>query len=206
MGAVVSLSSAYFDDLYARDADPWGIEAGWYEERRRAVVLAALPRPRYARAFEPGCASGALSVGLAERCDELVCRDAADRAVAAARARLAGRRGVDVARGELPGEVPAGPFDLVVASEVAYYLDADDRAACWDAVEERLVPGGHLLAVHWLRAAPEYPVEGPAVHDELAARPGLARTVRHDEADFRLEVYARVPPPARSVAEETGLR
>ncbi|HWN25653.1 MAG TPA: hypothetical protein VNP37_01705, partial [Actinomycetospora sp.] len=89
---------------------------------------------------------------------------------------------------------------------LVYYLDADDREAFWRAVEDRLRPGGHLVAVHWLREAPEYPVEGAQVHDELAARPAFARTVRHDEADFRLEVYARVPPEARSVAQETGLR
>lgn len=202
----MSLSGDYFDGLYAADADPWGIEAGWYEERKRAVVLAALPRPRYARAFEPGCASGALSVELARRCDELVCQDPAARAVAAARARLAGRPGVRVVHGALPRDVPDGTFDLVVASEVVYYLDAADREAFWRVVEDRLRPGGHLLAVHWLREAPEYPVEGPAVHDELATRPALTRTVRHDEADFRLEVYARVPPQPRSVAQETGLR
>jgi SAM-dependent methyltransferase len=202
----VSLSRDYFDDLYARDADPWGIERGWYEDRKRAVVLASLPRPRYDRAFEPGCAGGALSAGLAERCDALVCRDPAERAVAATRARLAGRPGVDVARGALPADVPDGTFDLVVASEVVYYLDSGDRDAFWTAVEGLLRPGGHLLAVHWLRAAPEYPVEGGAVHEELAGRPALARTVRHEEADFCLEVYARVPPEPRSVAQETGLR
>jgi SAM-dependent methyltransferase len=202
----VSLGRDYFDALYSGDADPWGIERGWYEERKRAVVLAALPRPRYARAFEPGCASGALSAGLAPRCDELVCWDPAERAVEAARERLVAWPGVRVERGAVPERTPEGTFDLVVASEVVYYLDSGDREAFWRAVEDALAPGGHLVAVHWLREAPEYPVEGGAVHDELAARPGLARTVRHEEADFRLEVYARTPTAARSVAEETGLR
>ncbi|MEJ2865054.1 class I SAM-dependent methyltransferase [Actinomycetospora flava] len=202
----MSLSGAYFDDLYAADADPWGIERGWYEERKRAVVLAALPRAHYARAFEPGCAGGALSVELAGRCDELVCWDPAAQAVATAQERLADRPDVRVEQGALPGRTPDGTFDLVVASEVVYYLDADDREAFWRSVEACLRPGGHLLAVHWLREAPEYPVEGAGVHDGLAERPAFARTVRHEEADFRLEVYARVPPPARSVAEETGLR
>ncbi|GAA4924500.1 nodulation protein S (NodS) [Actinomycetospora succinea] len=201
----MSLSSEYFDGLYAADADPWGIERGWYEERKRAVVLAALPRPRYERAFEPGCAGGALSVALAPRCDELVCWDPAARAVETTGERLADHPHARVEQGALPGSTPDGTFDLVVASEVVYYLDADDRAAFWDAVEACLRPGGHLLAVHWLREAPEYPVEGAGVHDELAARTALARTVRHDEADFRLEVYARASE-ARSVAEETGLR
>lgn len=206
MGAAVTLGPEYFDALYSAAADPWGIEQGWYEERKRAVVLAALPRRRYARAFEPGCASGALSVGLAARCDELVCWDPAERAVAATRARLAASSGVRVERGALPERAPDGTFDLVVASEVVYYLDGGDREAFWRAVEDALEPGGHLVAIHWRREAPEYPVEGDAVHDELDARPGVARIVRHEEADFRLDVLARVPPPPRSVAEETGLR
>ena len=109
MGAAVTLGPEYFDALYSDAADPWGIEQGWYEERKRGVVLAALPRRRYARAFEPGCASGALSVGLAERCDELVCWDPAERAVEATRARLADRPGVRVERGALPERAPPSP-------------------------------------------------------------------------------------------------
>ncbi|PVY96719.1 class I SAM-dependent methyltransferase [Actinomycetospora cinnamomea] len=202
----MSLPAEHFDDIYAREDDPWGIEHGWYEERKRACVLAALPRERYARAFEPGCAGGALSAGLAGRCDALVCWDPVTRAVEAARARLAEQGHVRVEQAAVPARTPDGTFDLVVVSELVYYLDADDREAFWRVVEDALRPGGHLLAVHWLREAPEYPVEGAAVHDELASRSAFARTVRHEEADFRLEVYTRVPPAPRSVAEETGLR
>ena len=31
-----TLSAAYFDDLYEQDADPWGLESGWYEDRGRS--------------------------------------------------------------------------------------------------------------------------------------------------------------------------
>ena len=43
------------------------------------------------------------------------------------------------------------------------------------------------------------------VHARLDATPGLALTAQHVEADFLLEVYARTPPAARSVAEREGL-
>jgi hypothetical protein len=33
----------------------------------------------------------------------------------------------------------------------------------------------------------------------------LARTVRHEEADFLLDVFTRQPPAARSVAQREGL-
>jgi len=49
--------------------------------------------------------------------------DVAQAAVDAARARLAGRPGVDVGRASLPEAWPEGTFDLVVASEVLYYFD-----------------------------------------------------------------------------------
>ena len=201
-----SLGTEHFDRLWGDEDDPWGLESSWYEDRKRAVVLAALPDPRYRRAFEPGCAGGALSVLLAPRCDELVATDVAREAVDRARDRLRGQAHVRVERAAVPHEVPDGPFDLVVVSELAYYFDADDRATLWDAVRERLTPGGTLLAVHWIREAPEYPVTGDAVHDELARLDGLARIAEHREADFRLDVLTRTPPEARSVAQRVGLR
>lgn len=204
--STASLDTAHFDRLWSDEDDPWGLESTWYEDRKRALVLAALPDPRYRRAFEPGCAGGALSVLLAPRCDELVVTDVAAEAVDRARARLADQPHVRVQQTAVPAELPDGPFDLVVVSELAYYFDAADRAALWDGVRERLEPGGTLVAVHWIREAPEYPVEGDAVHDELAGLDGLARVAEHREADFRLDVLARVPPAPRSVAQRVGLR
>lgn len=201
-----SLGADYFDGLYADAADPWGIEEGWYEERKRALTLAALPAPRFRRGFEPGCANGALSEHLASRCDELLCWEAAATAAGTARTRMARSPRVRVEEAVVPRQWPAGTFDLIVVGELAYYLDAGDRDALWTAATRSLEPGGTLLAVHWVRAAPEYPVEGGTVHDELAARAGLERIAGHTEADFRLDVLVRVPPPARSVAERTGLR
>lgn len=200
-----SLDGRFFARRWRED-DPWGLESSWYEDRKRAAVLAALPAPRYRRAFEPGCAGGALSVLLAPRCAELVCTDLADEALRRARQRLAAHPHVAVSRAAVPDGVPDGPFDLVVVSELAYYLDAADREALWHRVREVLEPGGTLLVVHWVRAAPEHPVGGDTVHDELAGLDGLVRTVEHREADFRLDVLDRVPPEARSVAQRTGLR
>lgn len=202
----MSLPAAEFDRLYAASPDPWGIDEGWYERRKRAVVLAALPDERVGRAYEPGCGTGALSVELAGRCDALLCTDVAGAAVARARERLEGRPGARVARAGVPDEWPEGPFDLVVVSELAYYLDEGDRGRLWDAAVASLHPGATLLAVHWTRAAPEYPVEGTQVHDELRARPDLGVLAAHVERDFRLDVLTRVPPAPASVAERTGLR
>jgi hypothetical protein len=86
-------------------------------------------------------------------------------------------------------------------SEMGYYLDP---TALRDLVRRmRLALGddGVLVACHWRHAVADYPLTGDAVHEALLES-GLARTVRHVEADFLLEVF-QVDP--RSVARRGGL-
>ena len=50
----MSVDDRYFDGLFAGNDDPWAFRQRWYEQRKRAITLAALPRPRYRSVFEPG--------------------------------------------------------------------------------------------------------------------------------------------------------
>lgn len=197
-----SLDPAFFDDFYTSD-DPWGFEDRWYERRKRAVLLASLPRDRFASAFEPGCSTGVLTVALAARCDALLATDVADRPLRLARERLAGQRQVRVERRRVPQEWPEGRFDLVVLSEVGYYCGRRDLEALVSLAAAALTDDGVLVAVHWRHAVPEYPLDGDDVHAALAREPGLRRLVRHEEEDFLLDVLVR--PPASSVARADGL-
>jgi SAM-dependent methyltransferase len=201
----MSLPVEYFDRMYALEPDPWQFGSRWYEERKYSLTLAALPRRQYQKAFEPGCSIGILSAGLARRCEELLATDVAEAAVSAARERLEGFPGARVEQLTLPDEWPAGSFDLVVLSEVGYYLDRDALDRLVRAAIGGLAPGGDLVLAHWRHPVADYPLDGDTVHAAFAGRPELERTVEHIEADFRLEVYARVPPAARSVAAREGL-
>ena len=49
----------------------------------------------------------------------------------------------------LPDEVPAGPFDLVVFSEVLYYLDAADLARTLVTLERQLDWVADIVAIGW---------------------------------------------------------
>ncbi|MBD8205845.1 MULTISPECIES: PIG-L family deacetylase [unclassified Microbacterium] len=198
-----TVGQEYFDDMYDRHDDPWGFDSRWYEERKRAVLLASLPRRRYRAAFEAGCATGALTLALADRCDRVLAVDLAPAALYRARRRLAERTNVELRRATLPGEWPEGDVDLVVLSEVAYYWAGPDLDRGITASIASLSADGHLAACHWRHPVAEYPRSGDDVHDALAARPDLVRLVRHEERDFVLEVYGR--PGARSVAAEAGL-
>jgi SAM-dependent methyltransferase len=198
-----SLPSDYFEQLYGDAADPWGISRGWYEERKRALVLAALPRPRFALALEPGCGNGDLTVALAARCDRLVAWDVVDAAIERARARTADLPGVEIHRAGLPGGWPDVTAELIVMSEVGYYLDEADLRSAVSTAAAHLALEGHLMAVHWRRSAPDYPLTGDRVHEVIGAEPGLTRIGGYLDADFALGIWAA--GDTRSVAEANGV-
>lgn len=199
-----SMQAGYFDRQYAESgSDPWGFEDRWYEERKRAVTLAALPRRRFAAGFEPGCSIGVLTAALADRCDTLLSTDVASAALQVARTRLLDRPHVRFARGGIPELWPEGPWDLIVLSEVGYYCGDVELGVVVDRIRETLTPNGVLVACHWRHPVADYPLTGDEVHQRLRAETGLTLLVEHVEDDFRLDVLAG--PQVRSVGREEGL-
>lgn len=189
---MVTLPAAYFDQMYAAAEDPWGFTSRWYEQRKYALTLAALPEPRYASGFEAGCSIGVLSSLLAGRCDRLLSCDVSSDAVKRATERLADLPDVTVEQRRLPEQWPEGSYDLVVLSELLYYFGDRDLDAVLSLATTAVAPGGTLVAAHWRHVVADYPQTGDLVHEALASRAeGLVRLVRHVEADFLLDVYTR---------------
>lgn len=201
--AELTLSEAYFDAFYTRNDDPWGFDSRWYEQRKRALLLATLPASRYARGLELGCATGALTVELAERCDQLVAVDFAQSALNATRERLASVSNVELRAHTLPQQWPDGDFDLIILSEIGYYWDASDLELAMERIVGSLAPDGHLVACHWRHPVADYPISGDGVHVALRTQPKLVCLARHEEEDFLMEAFAH--PPGASVARATGL-
>ena len=202
----MSMPAGYFDDLYRSAEDPWSFRTRWYEERKRALTLSSLRRQRYRSCFEPGCSIGLLTGGLADRCDNVLACDVSERALQSARSAIPSARHVRLLQHGVPHWWPSGPFDLVVISELAYYFDTETVRSLWRSARASLEPGGDLVAIHWRHPVDDYPLTGDAVHGLLAETGGLERTLRHDEPDFLLETYTKVPPAARSVASAEGIR
>ena len=157
------LGAAFFDDLYARDADPWDFETSRYEAAKYEQTIAALEGRRFATGLEVGCSIGVLTERLAEQCDDLLAIDVAESALLRACERVPQVR---FERREIPEQYPPGSFALTVCSEVLYYLDAP----ALDATLDRIT--GALLAVHWRHPTERYPFTGDEVHDRLAQRFG----------------------------------
>jgi len=201
----MSTPIAYFEQMYAADPDPWSFETRWYDARKHALTVDVLPKRRYRSAFEPGCSTGRLTRRLADRCDQLLAVDAVGSAVEAAAERVRGLDHVAVRRATMPAGFPPGPFDLVVLSEIGYYFDDADLRALIDRAVGALEPGGDLVAVHWRWPVAEHARDGDEVHAALTTEAQLSRVSRHEEPDFLLEVFTRIPPTPRSVAQREGL-
>ncbi|ASR37216.1 LmbE family protein [Prauserella marina] len=185
-----SASARRFAELYRASPDPWKTETRWYERRKRSVALSSLPLPHYGTIIEPACGNGNLTRELAARCDRLLAFDPVPDAVAAARTATSGMSHVDIDVATLP-EGLTGQADLLVLSEILYYLgDADlaETIARSATVSRR---GGHVLAVHWKPWAPDAPRDGWDAHRRLLTHPGFEPLVAHDDEEFLLHVLQR---------------
>ena len=140
---------AHFDKLYGARPDPWDYATSPYEAGKYDATLAALTRPRYAAALEAGCSIGVLSARLAPRCDILSALDFSAAAVTQAEARLHPFPGACASRATLPGDWPKGRYDLIMLSEMIYYLTSKEIVILALRIARDTVPGGECVLVHW---------------------------------------------------------
>ena len=159
-----------FERHYEASADPWNYRDSAYEREKYAATLAALPQGGFDRALEVGCSIGVFSGLLAPRCRRLVAIDFSTRAVALAREHLAEKQNVEVVQASFPEQVPRGDWDLIVCSEVLYYLDEPTLASALDWLQAQLRSGATVLAVSWRGTGAEEPLLGDDVHDLLESR------------------------------------
>lgn len=189
-----SLPSGYFDAIYARDPDPWRFRISDYERQKYAATIAALPNPRYRNGFEAACSIGVLTRLLAARCDRLLATDAAAAPLRTAREELADAPHVSFRQGRIPEDWPEGPFDLLVLSEVLYYLSPADLTLVAKRAVATLEPGGHVVLVHWLPAAePPFPQGGDEATTLFmaAAGPALHSLPGQRTDQYRLDLLQR---------------
>ena len=184
-------SAEAFEKLYQATPDPWHFAHSVYELNRYEVILSTLLRPRYHRVFEPGCSVGVLTERLAERCDELIATDVAPTALEQARRRCAPFPHVEFELSAVDEELPSGRFDLIVFSEIGYYLSGAQLSQLAARLADALERHGELLAAHWLGHSDDHVLEGDEVHATLERALPLTHwlAVRHD--GFRVDGWVR---------------
>ncbi|MEI4488797.1 SAM-dependent methyltransferase [Frigidibacter sp. MR17.14] len=137
----------WFEALYCDATDPWSYRTSRYEAQKYADTLALLPRARYKRALEIGCSIGEMSKLIAQRSERLLALDFAPSAISDARELKIPNADFIIAT--VPRDWPRGPWDLIVMSEILYYLDSrciDELAEC---IARDLSPDGQCLLVNY---------------------------------------------------------
>ena len=187
-----SLDRSYFETLYADKADPWDFRTSPYEQRKYAATLAVLSRSHYASALEVGCSIGVFTRLLAERCDTLLSVDTSARALTEAQ-----RDGADLAHvtfrlASLPEDFPDGTFDLIVLSEVLYYLSKVDLLRVAAHCERAVTADGEIVLCHWLGET-NYPLGGDEAAEGFitAMAPRFRAKATRREPEYRLDLLAR---------------
>lgn len=180
------------DRLHEEQADPWGVESRWYERRKRDLVLAMLPRPTFGRAMEVGCSTGALAEALASRCGHVLAVDRSTAALAAARQRFRDHDRVRVVDLDVPHEwLQDVTFDLVVVSEVGYFMSPVALELLVDRIADSLDPDGVLVLCHWRHPIEGWVLDADEVHAgfEDPRLPALSATYRERDVEIRVHAH-----------------
>jgi len=181
------LGRDHFENVYAQSEDPWLLRTSDYEREKYDRTLAALER-RYERALEIGCSIGVLTRRLAEHVGHVLALDISERAVERARETCGDRSNVTFMRCDVTRDYPAGRFDLVVLSEVAYYWSPEDFALTRERIADSLDPDGDVLLVDFLPQGQSAGWGGDAVHAAFLRDPRF-RSVRGSRAErYRIDV------------------
>ena len=200
-------AETYFDALYSDNSDPWQYKTRWYEKRKRDMCLAVLPKAQYDNAIELGCGNGVFSALLAPRCHALLSVDCNKQAIQLAKQRLAESSHVRVLQGVIPDSLPTAKttFDLIVISEILYYLSPNDIDTVIFWIKQNLAIGGTLLCCHWRYVIDGFAMTGETVHQRLHQafnHSPLTHQSQIIDSDFLLDVWQYSP---NSVAMQENL-
>lgn len=188
-----SLDAEYFRKVYDANDDPWNFETSEYEAAKYEATIASLPRQTYDNALEIGCSIGVLTKLLAERCTQLLATDISQKALDKAIERCSKIGNISFRRLSFPRELPDDDFDLIMVSEVAYYLSPTDWEFAMERLYTKMRTKANLVLVHWLPEVHDYPQTGDQVHDTFGQNmKGRMTNIFSSRAEnYRIDVWEK---------------
>jgi 2-polyprenyl-3-methyl-5-hydroxy-6-metoxy-1,4-benzoquinol methylase len=192
-GQRATLGADHFQRLYDASPDPWRFGSSKYEQAKYRRTVASLSSRRFRSGFEAGCSVGVLTRMLATHCDTLFAVDIVEAPLQAARSACADQSWVRFAQMQIPGQWPTATFDLIVLSEVLYFLSPADVARAADRVIDTLEPGGIVLLVNW-RGRSSDPCTGDEAAEVFINRSlrALSLETHYHEPAYRLDALRRI--------------
>lgn len=186
-------NEAHFEGLYRKKIDPWNYAQSHFEQEKYGKTLQAIPEDVHF-ICEVGTSEGVFTELLLRRGKRVLGIDISQTALERARERLKRYshqltlRKLDITRDELEGS-----FDLILASEILYYLGGRNVLLTLEEKFHRhLREGGYLLLVHF------YP-SGKLIHDLFLERGRFIRIFEevtlHPERDYIITLLKKVEEP-----------
>lgn len=188
-----SLDSEYFKGVYDANEDPWNFETSEYEAKKYAVTIASLPQEHYENALEIGCSIGVLTQLLAQKSGHLLATDISEKALDRAKKRCEKLKNVSFKKLNFQNELPEDQYDLIMVSEVAYYLSPNDWELAVGKLYDRLKTDGNIVLVHWLPEVHDYPQTGDEVHQsfEKLMKDKMTNVFNDRAETYRIDVWAK---------------
>ncbi|AOW46373.1 methyltransferase type 12 [Acetobacter ascendens] len=155
-----------FESLFQKSPDPWNFENSLYEQQKLTRILQCLPTGSVSFAVELGCAIGVSTLALAKHCKRIVGIDASEIALSRAKRRCVQQKHISFIKAFLPQAYPTlevSGCDLVLISEILYFLSLEDIRNLAVNVINSLKPEGSILIVNWIG-----PTDTPCTGDEAA--------------------------------------
>jgi SAM-dependent methyltransferase len=154
---------AGFDRKFRQNIDPWNYAASPFERFQRRELTRACGLTKHGRVLELGCANGETTRTLTRLSLRLLAVDGSATAIATAKHRLTDAASVTFKCLIVPEKMPRGSFDLIIVSELAYYLPQHRLSLLGHRIARSLAPGGRAVILNHLRT-----------FDDAAQHPALA--------------------------------
>ncbi|RWK56454.1 trifunctional glycosyltransferase/class I SAM-dependent methyltransferase/polysaccharide deacetylase [Mesorhizobium sp.] len=193
--------TSFWNGYFATE-DPWNYGSS-YEQEKYERQLEILPAGPIGRALELACAEGHFTRQLAPRVGHLTATDISAVAIGRARARCRDQPNVEFGVLDFCADTLPGEMDLIVCSEVLYYLDdlAELRRIAKKIVEA-LAPGGSFINAHAFvlrdnveRTGFDWNTFGAqAISETLAATEGLVLDQSIQTELYRIDRFRRLSP------------
>jgi SAM-dependent methyltransferase len=145
-----AIDVAGFERKFRENIDPWDYTNSRFEHFKRDVLVRACGHDKHGRALELGCAIGETTRYLAPLCLRLVALDGSATAIVEAKRRVRSAH-VRFVQAKLPGQMPRGQFDLIVISEIAYYLSLHELTHLAKRIATATARHGKIVLLHHRR-------------------------------------------------------
>ncbi|RJT29826.1 glycosyltransferase [Mesorhizobium waimense] len=193
--------TSFWNGYFATE-DPWNY-GSLYEQEKYQRQLEILPAGPIGRALELACAEGHFTRQLAPRVGHLTASDISAIAIGRAGARCSDQPNVEFGVLDFAADTLPGEMDLIVCSEVLYYLDdlAELRRIA-KKFAEALAPGGSFISAHAFvlrdnveRTGFDWNTFGAqAISETLAATEGLVLEQSIQTELYRIDRFRRLSP------------